>query len=483
MASSSQEFGPNSKFGVPLSPFLPGAPWGSIRELLHEAMSDLNRGWVMDYLLRPNPLFAANILSSPTQLSKALSLSAQIRVLSCGVNNSTAMASQICHHDTLLVPAYSVDDIGLGIGIDGCYGPGPPDVYFSSCEKLIYFIVNNRTGSSVSVIHGEQVVDLSYNQLQPNGSNKFVNLLFEKQGFMEAFKNRARICFDELVNSLIRSSHCEHASSSAQYLVDKVYPYRITLPNGDMKMKGVVSEHRGLKILGAMPIFAEWNTIRGGGSKNNTPDFLKRWGLTYIFSKINPVPQHTPSSGTPTNVLMNSMPQEGDQHPLYLLLESCNFRSIDERPEVQSFESTSRIPSPSDTTDSNTMAITTIPFTNPPIFNVGIENELVNLLPDEERLRGNEPPMSCLPSGVTCSVPRTNGITRNRNISKARRIAPNQIRKTHTKSSGIPSAEEEKQRKLLERKIRKREAAARSHAKRKAIAAQLRSAQTNEGVP
>lgn len=487
MASSSDAFGPASKFGVPLSPFLPGAPWGSIRELLHEAMSDLNRGWVMDYLLRPNPLFAANILSSPTQISKALSLSAQIRVLSCGANNNTAMASHMCYHDTLLVPAYSVDDIGLGIGIEGCYGPGPPDVYFSSDEKLIYFIVNNRTGTSISVIHGEQVVDLSYNQLLPSGKNKFVNLLFEKQEFLEAFKNRSKICFDKLVNSLIRSSHCAHDSATAQYVVDNVYPYLITLPNGDMKMKGVVSEHRGLKILGAMPVFAEWNTIRGGGSKANTPDFLKKWGLSYIFSKTVPVPQRSPSSGPATKSLTHPLSQEEDEHPIDHVLQGCESASIDQRPQIHSIESTPRIPAPSDPSDLNARTISTtiaplqatIPFAAPLPDCAWSGNEQTNILACANRMGRKEITTACLPRAAIGPIPRTNGISSNRNISKPRKIAPDQSRRTPPKSSTVPSAEAEKQRKILQRKIRKREAAARSHAKRKALTAQLCADQTD----
>ena len=306
-AMNNEVLGPH----VPLRPFLPGAPWESIREFLYEAFADMHRLHVQDVLLRPNALFDASILSSPTQLQKALPSHNRLTV-----NSNPFMGVMQCTNSLLLVPAYSIDELGIGVGVESCGGDGPPDPYIPTKERVLHYIVNNRTGTLITLASCGKVYEFGYQKLSENGSNVTSCMLFDSKLFVNAFEG-GHLRFDTLERALLRASHCTSELSNAcsnAVLRDISYPYRVTHVRGEYRMRTMVSAFRDTVQLNAMPLAADCDVMRA----LNGDDFnhMKSWALTALFSQVAPVPQFSllPCDSNQTTTTSK------DCNPLALLL-------------------------------------------------------------------------------------------------------------------------------------------------------------------
>lgn len=263
------------------SGFLPGATWRTMREMLHEVFQDMHRVRVMDHMLKPNALFDAGLVASPAQISRALPMSSRYQVQGM---------SHPCHHVAIYIPAYEVDDLGVGVALEYCAGGDEPDDLLPIPERLMRYVVNNRTGTSVSLAITGEVVELSWQSRRNESDHSIVSLLFQRTWFQRAFRAQ-RIDFDTLELALLRCTHGEYDVPAPTPTRDPKYPFTITNNCGAMRLRSVLTFYHAKAHIQTIAINAQCDvehSVAAGDVRH-----LQQWGLRVLFSQATPVPQAT----------------------------------------------------------------------------------------------------------------------------------------------------------------------------------------------
>ncbi len=475
------ELGPSAA----LHPFLPGAPWRTMREFMYEAFADMHRVCVQDVLLRPNALFDASLLTSPTQLSKALPTHARVSV---DVAAWPGVSVMECRNTVLLVPAYSVDELGVGVGVELCGGDGPPDPYIPRPERVMHYVVNNRTGALITLADCGLVYEFGYQRLTAGGLNVTACLVFQRDRFRAAFSPGV-VRFDALERALLRASHCAHDMPPAgAVLTDDAYPYRVTSLRGAFRMRSVISAYRDAVQLDAMRVSADWDGMRAidGADLRH----MKQWALTALFSEVAPAPQRTITEGASESD-DNTLPE---CNPLALMVYVDRETTCRVRQQQSDTHAATppEIPAIGD-------QISTSLLDDAELFELiseSVENEASPSEPILESLENEAPPSA---PAVPNPAPRATPVGRTGRASTAPHPAslrpcralpvdapphaapprPTAVPIAPAPAPGVMPATgpahgtalHAQQQKRLQRQIRKREAAARSHVKRKAARA------------
>lgn len=285
---STSHFFPAPRFGVPFSTFPPGISWKTLEDMLHEVMTDLHRTWIQDFLLRPNPQFGADLLSSTTQLSKALPV--------------TCVIDKNCRTE-LIVPAFTKDDVTVGVTLVTVpnrmkYG-FRNDSTISHCFS--HFVQNRRTGARCFVTIDEErdAVELNFFQCM-----RYVTLRFHRHPFLQAFSS-GNVNFGRLQNCIMSSlvaystrhlwgcscgsKHCVDCwgtRSLSSYLPDfnsEVGPG----PFGDYVSKMVYATFKDSNPVDSFPVFT--SVSRTYGLHRSSWDEKVIWGLTDRLRRRTPV--------------------------------------------------------------------------------------------------------------------------------------------------------------------------------------------------
>lgn len=195
---------PNSRFGVPLTPFPPGCGWRSTLEMVEDVCADLRLPWVQDFMLRSNLRQDAHALNDPANYNRAISnivKCASVPGLNAGFEGHTSKVR-------LDIPVLSIDNIGVGIGVENlavggmCNGDG----FFQ--ENQFFRSVSNNRRNSLLIL---RVLDLGtvschYMVHSKDGLWRTCHLTWEHKSFLKAFdKKSCRVNF-QLIHQYLKQS-------------------------------------------------------------------------------------------------------------------------------------------------------------------------------------------------------------------------------------------------------------------------------------
>ncbi len=240
-----------------------------MREFLYEALADMHSLHIQDVLLRLNALFRAPVLSSPAQLQKALPSQNRLPV-----NSNSFMRIMKCTQSLLLVPAYSIGDIGIGVGVESCGGNGPSDPHISRKERILH-----STGALLTLANCSMFYEFGYQK-------QFIYYFL----FVIRFQFFS-IC-DVLELALLRASYCNREISnitSNAVLRDISYRYCVTHIRGEHRMRTMVSGLRNRVQLNALSLASDCEVIRA--LNVDAYNHMKSWASTAMFSQVAPVAQ------------------------------------------------------------------------------------------------------------------------------------------------------------------------------------------------
>ncbi len=180
------DFSPRFLPGVPLNPIPPGLLWRTPRDLLHELMNDLHRGWVQDYLLRSDGSVDAFILSSPANLAKSMSFTFDGHLSSTRFQrpDTTNFSGSI-----LMVPAFTRDDVSVGIAVEMTDAAGALTQIISRTKRCAHYSHNDRTGSFCAISKGDGtgVVEVFGLLPPPRPGRVCIQMQFDSALFLQAF--------------------------------------------------------------------------------------------------------------------------------------------------------------------------------------------------------------------------------------------------------------------------------------------------------
>lgn len=279
-------FGRDSLFGVPLNPILPGMRWQTLREMLHEVLSELHRGWVRRYLFECDGLADATVLSSSTALSNAARFSMNARMDSGG---SPAFAVS---QSLLLIPARTVDDLGAGVGVEK-FDTAVATSLVQRSSRVVRFVVNNRTGAStVTSFNDSDNIELAYHDLRADGTQSHVCLELRRALLSAAFSDPDRLDFSAFERALVSSMVGETSPMSNvthPRLRTSQYPFRLTMLDGTAFFRNVQCFYKN-----AVPVSTSAIFIEACGNYNLSNDMARSmtdWAMSYCLERAQPVPQ------------------------------------------------------------------------------------------------------------------------------------------------------------------------------------------------
>lgn len=115
---------------TPRCRFPPDLSWNTVRDILHEVMGGLHRGWIQDHLLNQLPQLGSSLLCSTAKLSEGLPVTFKVQA-----------ASMLEFH----LPGFTKNGITAGIGVlrdrDGLLSElGHPGKFMFS-----HYVENNLT--------------------------------------------------------------------------------------------------------------------------------------------------------------------------------------------------------------------------------------------------------------------------------------------------------------------------------------------------
>eukprot|EP00171_Calliarthron_tuberculosum_P009357 IDg9357t1 len=294
-------FSPGSLFGVPLNAIPPGMRWHSVRDMLHEVLSELHRGWVRRYLLEADALADAAVISSTDRQSESARFSSHARA---NANWSIGTEALSVSHSLLLIPARTVDDLGAGVGIERF------DVVSASSlvrrpARVVRFVVNNRTGASTVVAHRDDAVELAFHDLRDDGSQTHVCLELHRNALRKALANPDRIDFASIECALIstmvgETTGAAHSTGLQLRSRAKHYPFRLTMSDGDVYFRNVRSIYCDGTPVSTAALFVHANGEYNMAS--DTARTLTDWGMRDCLERACPVVQAPIPSATDDSV-------------------------------------------------------------------------------------------------------------------------------------------------------------------------------------
>lgn len=410
--STLESIQPDSRLGVPLHPFFPGMKWNTTREMVEEILDDLTIPWVQEYVLRSHPRQDVHALSDPMKYSRSLS-----NVLDCATipAESGGFVSTV-RTVRLDIPVLSTGNIGVGISVE--------DSNHRDTEQLIYlkglqfsrFVSNNHRNTQLIIRFLQDLgkVIVSYSIYGEDGVWVYVNLHAEYTQFLSAFTtNSSTVDFDAINQSIIQSivSFCPFHRKPV-VAANHLYPNKVSDLIGDHFLHNIVCLYSGGHPVKILPIYSHVSLALN----YNAIDLrrMQNWGITDRLQRL------------PASLIRNPKMSINE----FLLSEDCEPHQV--------ISETAR-------------NFRTQLYASPLPTRAAIRPRGNNLPQDE--LRYPDPAVIVLPGNCV-------GSSSNRTVSIAPRAEPiSRPRKPQ---------DEMEQRKEL-RKIRKREAAARSY-QRKLVA-------------
>lgn len=401
---------PGILLGAPLSPMLPGIRWRGLRDMLHEVFSELHRGWVRRYLLDRDTLEDARLLSDKAQLSKAARFKTLLRAdeaFAPGHERMTVAQS------VLLIPACRVDDLGVGIAVESFKANGASDIVLYPA-RIVRFVVNERTRASTCASVNGDVVELAFHDISTGDATTNVCLQLHRPALLEALADADRIDFSGIERALLSSmiGICDaRPGGETQCTRVAPYPFLFNLRCSEGYFKNVHCSYKCGTPISAAALFV--HACSETAIPNNAVHEMMKWALRDRFSRADPVLQWSIPFG-----------EDGGK----LICDNVDDLAIDAQCLADDFD----LPLLAD--------------------------------PDEKPLAGYESAADGLNVGLLRSANSPSSAT----VKSVVRIAPARGNIASGIGTERGSAELEKLRKIEQRKIRKREAAARSNAKRKA---------------
>ncbi len=472
-------FHQGSFFKVPLNPFPPGVRWSSRRVMLYEVMSDLHRGWVQDFLLKTDASADARILSSPSQLCKSVSFSFACR-LDCDC--AQGLKSVNLHSHILAVPAFTRDDISAGVTIESNSGGAAVEVLCRS-NSFMHYVRNDRTGTicTISVDDRSNFVEVGFISVASAKSNSVhLQLKFCASRFMKAFASGS-VDFDLLEQSILtmavgcsargpivcdcREEKCkECAGVQAQLL--RVPAQKKSFADyfqcGDFYCRSVLSFYEDSVLMNAIPCFSL--SSRNFGAPDFSVDKMFNWGMADRLGRLKPIPPPV----LPFSLEELDEPEPGTAEEFTGLGVSTSAHDVD---NILFGRFSDALPTSFSRTQESQRIVTEQDETGP--YQISrLPGDIVQAIPPEtvsnvagDRVR--------LGSVAVLSPPKVNGLRRDEasnkgvvRIAPAPIVASNPPAQQNVGASLAPSMDKERLAKLEKRKIRKREAAFRSNAKR-----------------
>ncbi len=274
--------------------------------MLHELMNDLHRSWVQKYLLRPDVSGDARMLSSPEKLSHSLSFTFSGYLDYPRPQSPSAVDMR---GTVLAVPAFTRDDISAGICVESTYADGAPTEIMSRATRFMHYAHNNRTGAMciISDDGDNGFVEMDFFALASLSNKLVMKLRFESQLFREAFISGS-VNFELLEASMVSmvvgylihdsiarpyvepgSTQCINGHAPSFHVSKRKLSIRDHLNLGDNYTKCVLSVYDESVLKKAVPVFAYMS--RKSGAHDSILSELVFWGMTDRLERLKPVPQ------------------------------------------------------------------------------------------------------------------------------------------------------------------------------------------------
>jgi len=282
--STFESFLPDSRVGIPVHPFPPGAKWGSTQEMVEEILSDLKLPWVQDFILRSHPRQDVHALSDPSNYSRAMSGALDYKTIP---HLSGGLVSHL-QSVRLLLPVISIDSIGVGICVEDSKLQNSHKVLLLKSLQFSRFVCNNRTHSLLLVRFMEDIrkVTVSYTSFGDDGIWIYVNMHVDYTSFVNAFdKNTRAVDFQTIIRRITQTSVSGIPYRKRPALKgNHLYPNKAHGYIGDHFIRGIVCMHSNGQPVKSLSLFGNasysWNYNAGELRQ------MQNWGITDRLQRL-----------------------------------------------------------------------------------------------------------------------------------------------------------------------------------------------------
>lgn len=279
-------FRPDSRFGVPLNPFPPGFGWESTLKMVEDVLEDLKLSWVQDFILRSHLRQDVNALSDSHNYSRATSNIAKTNFIP-GLKGGTMADLSYVRLD---IPVISIDNIGVGVGVEKVNINGNSTLCFQS-NQFFRSVSNNRKNSSLVLRIQDELGTIGcqymvYDNVK-KGLWKFCHLTWENKSFLDAFdKTSSNVDFHLLHQGLKESTvggvqHPRKPTIPANHL----YPNEVADCTGDHFLSVVFCTYSNAQPLKSIPVFIHARYSHDYDASELRK--IQRWGITERMNRIN----------------------------------------------------------------------------------------------------------------------------------------------------------------------------------------------------
>lgn len=272
--------------GVSVPVFLPGMKWNSTREMIEEILDDLTVPWVQDYILRSHARSDVHALSDPMKYSRSMS-----GVLDCATipAESGGFISSVCTV-RLDIPVSSFGHIGVGISVEESNQRDTEQFIFLTGLQFSRFVCNNRKNSQLLIrfLDDTRKVTLSYSIYSEDGVWYYVNLHVDATMFLNAFeKNTYAVDFHMINRSITQSLVTRNPyHRKPAVAANHLYPNKVADVVGDHFLRSIVSIHSNGRPVKALPVFAHVRYALNYNARDLRK--MQNWAITDRLQHLPP---------------------------------------------------------------------------------------------------------------------------------------------------------------------------------------------------
>lgn len=253
----------------------PHSQWSITENMLVETLGDLTITWVQEYLLNPNALHDAKVLSNPDACSAALRMSFSSRM----TENSDAEGTT--NYVRLNVPSFFRGHIGAGVAVESSSGTGLGLTVFPLTRFVPRYIVNMVTGNQLLVLHNEAAgrIECTFLSNKTFGLWTSTILHFDMKTFRAAFRSGNMDIF-VLRQALLSGIFTTVAGCTQNQQQISAYPYKVAENVGHHRnVSSVFCVYGGNFSNPIMTFSVRHHGIWRLSIKTDIFENLKKWGV------------------------------------------------------------------------------------------------------------------------------------------------------------------------------------------------------------
>lgn len=276
---------------TPATTLLPGTRWSTSRQLLKDVMNEFQLSPERHFLLKDDPLSDARAFSSPQLLVHAVPYTSQYWTESPNSADFNSTGERLTGLMVPHCPMQNDQEVVTGVLVD-LYMEGTQAKRFVRLPKRVHRVVANkrtRTNVSVSVDPDVSTLELSISILTNNSRLLYAMLVVDRALFLSTFARAPETIKLENLELAVRSSVVAVAQL-ADPLSEQVlanYGFATTLSIGDCYCKNVFTTYNNGTPVFSMPAYTCATTT--SGAQYGVVENMIAWATRDRLSRVAPI--------------------------------------------------------------------------------------------------------------------------------------------------------------------------------------------------